>query len=138
MDIQIVNMKYKYEIADYYNENKDFISNREMQLSGYIVEFYLNQYIKSSIDIKANKELSIEEIKNKIQDAFQNMKKTNKTVKQLTYQDIINKFYDDFGRICDIADCRPSGNCAIDVWLKNGIKVHAIYNPNSKNFEIHI
>lgn len=63
MDIQISKIDYNLEIQDFCSENS---REREIELSGITVEFYLNKFIESSIYIPTEKELTIKEIKETI------------------------------------------------------------------------
>lgn len=63
MNIQIAKIDYILTIQDLYTDSE---SERTIKLSGYKVEYYLNKYIESTISIPTEKELSIEQIKEKI------------------------------------------------------------------------
>lgn len=67
MDIQIYKIVYNLGIEDLCHENS---REREMRLSGLRVDFYLNKFIESSIYIPTEKELTIDEIKEKIKETY--------------------------------------------------------------------
>lgn len=71
MDIKIVNIAYDWIIEDLYTDNA---KQRTFQMRGYIVEYYFNNYIKSTIDIATDKELTIDEIKEKIKEFYKEVK----------------------------------------------------------------
>lgn len=71
MDIKIVSIKYNLKIADVTWDGK---TKREFEMNGYTVEYYFNRYIRSVIDIATDKELTIDEIKEKIKEIYKEVK----------------------------------------------------------------
>lgn len=66
LDIQISKIECNLDIQDIYGATNE----RIFQLNGYKIEYYLNKYIKSTIDISTDKELTIDEIKDKIRETY--------------------------------------------------------------------
>lgn len=67
MDIKILNIKFNVRTIDVTWDGK---TKRTFEPNGYTVEYYLNKFIKSTIEIKTDKELTIDEIKEKIKETY--------------------------------------------------------------------
>lgn len=70
MDIRILNIRYNLKEDWLYTEDA---SKRTFEMKGYTVEYYLNNYIRSTIEIPIDKELTIDEIKQKIRETYRNV-----------------------------------------------------------------
>lgn len=70
MDIKIMNIQCNWRIEDLYIEHA---RQRIFQLGGYTVEYYFNKYIKTTIEIPSSKELTIDEIKEKIKEIYRSV-----------------------------------------------------------------
>lgn len=70
MEVRILNIRYNLKEDWLYTEDA---SKRTLEMKGYTVEYYLNNYIRSIIEIPTNKELTIDEIKGKIKETYRSM-----------------------------------------------------------------